>query len=659
MAADPGACAQCGRVNLPQAKFCASCGQALRAPSGTLTGTLPVQQMLRGRYRVLGRAGQGGFGAVYRAEDSVLGNRLMAIKEMSQSGLGTQELNEAREAFQREALLLGNLRHPSLPHIYDQFSEDGRFYLVMEFIEGETLEDRLIHAPGRRLAVPEVLEIALQLCDVLEYLHTRQPPIIFRDLKPANVMLPPTGPLFLIDFGIARLFKPGKAKDTMRFGSPGYAPPEQYGQAQTTGQSDIYALGALLHQLLSGIDPSINPFLFSPLPLGTPAGLEPLIMQMVALKMEDRPASIAVIRQELQRIAAAGPQKTRDDWLEAGQRAARAGHFEEALRSFERAIQLDPTLASAQNNKAAALIELKRYQEALAASEHALYLDTHLISARNNKASALLGLKRYSEALRECDLVLQAYPGHAPAHNNRAAALLELHRYAEALAACERAIDLASAYSKQGRALLALKRYDEAARACERAVQLDPQHVRAYLNWGLALLELKRYQEALAAYEQALLLDQTKPAAYAGKGRALNNLRRSQEALVAFDEAIRLAPAQARFYQQRGGALYNLQRYQEALESYEQATRLDPDFALAYADQGDALGKLDRYAYAVAAYERALQLNPQLVHAYLGKSAALESLGLAAEARVARDQAEALRQASGADTTSGRRGAVP
>ena len=168
--------------------------------------------------------------------------------------MSPQEIIEATENFKREALLLAGLTHPNLPSIYDHFSEAGRWYLVMDFIEGETLEERLNKEPEGRLSVEEAQRIGIQLCTVLGYLHGRQPPIIFRDLKPANIMMTPDGHLYLIDFGIVRHFKPGQAKDTIAFGSPGYAAPEQYGKAQTTARSDIYSLGANLHQLLTGID---------------------------------------------------------------------------------------------------------------------------------------------------------------------------------------------------------------------------------------------------------------------------------------------------------------------------------------------------------------------------------------------------------------------
>src|SRR5438876_12084422 len=115
--------------------------------------------------------------------------------------------------------------HPNLPRIYDSFTEDNRWYLVMDFIDGQTLDDYLEQVNGGKLSIEEVLEIGIQLCSVLDYLHTRHPPIIFRDLKPTNIMHTVRGQLYLIDFGIARHFKPGQAKDTIALGSPGYAAP--------------------------------------------------------------------------------------------------------------------------------------------------------------------------------------------------------------------------------------------------------------------------------------------------------------------------------------------------------------------------------------------------------------------------------------------------
>jgi WD40 repeat protein/tRNA A-37 threonylcarbamoyl transferase component Bud32 len=306
----PFFCDSCGAANRPQAVFCYACGQPLQNNMGKgssqTTGLLASNHLLKQRYRIISQVGKGGFGAVYKAADLQFGNRQLAIKEMSQSSLSQQELIEATESFKREALLLAGLTHPNLPRIYEQFTDRGRWYLVMDFIEGETLEERLDRIKGGKLPLEQVLEIAIQLCTVLEYLHIRQPPIIFRDLKPANVMLNMYGHVYLIDFGIARHFKPGQAKDTTALGSTGYAAPEQYGKAQTTPRADIYALGATLHQLLSGNDPADTPFQFSSLQLSghpTLSHLENLISQMIEMDASKRPASITAIKQELQSIA--------------------------------------------------------------------------------------------------------------------------------------------------------------------------------------------------------------------------------------------------------------------------------------------------------------------------------------------------------------------
>src|SRR5215471_3106861 len=288
-------CNNCGAANQGQAERCFVCEASLHTPAKV--------PLLKERYRMLVPVGQGGFGAVYKVEDTRDGNRLLAMKEINLSALTAQEAIEATGAFNREVHLLSDLTHPNLPRIYDHFTDREHWYLVMDFIEGETLEQYLDRTRSGRLPLQEVLDIGIQLCTVLDYLHTREPSIIFRDLKPANVMRTSAGHLYLIDFGIARHFKPGQPRDTVPLGSPGYAAPEQYGRAQTTPRADIYGLGALLHLLLSGTDPADRPLHFAPLSLGEDAPrreLAELVMQMVELDASQRPQSIAEVGTRLQ-----------------------------------------------------------------------------------------------------------------------------------------------------------------------------------------------------------------------------------------------------------------------------------------------------------------------------------------------------------------------
>jgi serine/threonine protein kinase len=271
------------------------------------TGRLSPQSMLHQRYLIVGHAGRGGMSAVYQAVDTRFGNRHSAIKEMSQGHLNADEIDAATARFQQEAALLGSLHHPNLPLIYDAFSENGRSYLVMEYIDGKTLLQMLKDSGGHALPVAQVLNYAIQLCDVLAYLHSQNPPIIFRDLKPTNVMVRENGHVVLIDFGIARFFKEGQAQDTVFLGSPGYAPPEQHGTSQTNARSDLYSLGATLHCCLTGRDPFLaqDRFIFPPVhqlnPL-VPIELDQLIQRMLSMDERQRPASALEVQQALLRI---------------------------------------------------------------------------------------------------------------------------------------------------------------------------------------------------------------------------------------------------------------------------------------------------------------------------------------------------------------------
>ena len=269
------------------------------------TGFLSTNTILKQRYRVLHTVGRGGMGAVYMGEDTQLGNRLVAIKEMSQASFDPQEIQMGIDNFKREAHLLAGLQHPNLPSIYDHFEQNQRWYLVMSFIQGETLQDHLNYIPGGKIPLEEVLKIGTELCSVLHYLHTYQPPIIFRDLKPSNIMRDKNGHIYLIDFGIARHFKPGQEKDTASYATVGYAAPEQYGRAQTTPRSDIYSLGATLYYFISGYAPSQSPFRLPPLQSLVPTlppRLTSLITHMLDLEENRRPPDMMAVKQELQAI---------------------------------------------------------------------------------------------------------------------------------------------------------------------------------------------------------------------------------------------------------------------------------------------------------------------------------------------------------------------
>jgi serine/threonine-protein kinase len=223
---------------------------------------LPLARLAEDRYIILEKIAQGGMGAIYRAQDQRLQDKIVAVKEMSESAVAPTERERILECFKREAELLARLEHPNLVRVSDLFQEGERHYMVMEYVQGRTLE-KMLEKQSKPFSEEQVLEWADQLCDVLSYLHNQKPQIVYRDIKPANVMIvDDTDIVKLIDFGIARFFKPGKRRDTIELGTDGYAPPEQYGKSQTDERADVYALGAMLHQLLTLRDPVTVPFQF-------------------------------------------------------------------------------------------------------------------------------------------------------------------------------------------------------------------------------------------------------------------------------------------------------------------------------------------------------------------------------------------------------------
>jgi serine/threonine-protein kinase len=265
--------------------------------------------LLNHRYEIVRRIGGGGMGAVYLAKDRNLGDAPRAVKEMVESHLDPTQHEKAIGDFKRESLLLTSLEHPSIPTIYDYFYDDalGRFYLVMKYIAGGDLASRMRAAIGGKIDEKTVCDWGMQVADVLDYLHSRPKPIIYRDLKPANLMIDGnTGRIMLIDFGIARWVSQ-QEKGVTAVGTMGYAPPELFsGRVQPA--SDVYSLGATMFHLLTGADPQDNPLLIfdfskNPRPRqinpAMSSEMEQILMRTVEYKPEDRFRTAGELRNEL------------------------------------------------------------------------------------------------------------------------------------------------------------------------------------------------------------------------------------------------------------------------------------------------------------------------------------------------------------------------
>jgi len=253
-------------------------------------------ELFYGRYRILGILGQGGMSTVYLAENVKLGT-LWAIKEINKASNSMVDLLV-------EPNMLKKLKHPALPRIFDIFEDDRSIYIIEDYIEGTPLDKKLIRC-GK---IPEEIVVmwAKEICDVLLYLHSIRPnPIIYRDMKPSNIILTKEGKIKLIDFGIAREYKIESANDTAYIGTRGYAAPEQYGAAQTDVRTDIYGLGVTLYHILTGKSPKEPPFEIRPIrefDEGLSVGMEYIIEKCTKPNPSQRYQSVEELMEALESL---------------------------------------------------------------------------------------------------------------------------------------------------------------------------------------------------------------------------------------------------------------------------------------------------------------------------------------------------------------------
>jgi serine/threonine protein kinase len=299
-------CPDCGRLNRPGARYCASCQTPL---GGAAAARLQPGQLLDGgAYRVERALGKGGMGAVWLVAQTKAFDRLAVLKEVVEyyNPLDTGERQKAAERFEAEARTLGDLKHPGIPDLYAYFSERGHNYLVMEYIEGPDLRKWLTRedqdtgqlVPGQRMAADEVLRYTMQICEVLEYLARRQPPVIHNDIKPGNIIVDEhSGRAVLVDFGTAKT-RYLRAGDNGIYGTVGYAAPELY-RGHSEPRSDVYSLAATAYHLLTDDDPRDHPSQYPQLETQLPA-LADLLRAALADEIDDRPTA-DLFRQQLER----------------------------------------------------------------------------------------------------------------------------------------------------------------------------------------------------------------------------------------------------------------------------------------------------------------------------------------------------------------------
>ncbi len=642
-----------------------------------------------GNYRIEEALNSGSFGTVYQGVHIYLANRVVAIKLMHFNHLGS---DEERESFLQEASYLEMLKHKHILPIYDVgVDEEGIPYLIAELAERGSLRDRLDEKPEELLSLDEVLDIATQIGQALQFVHEQN--IVHRDLKPENILFNNKGEALLADFGIAVFLETTKTMYANVIGSPLYMSPEQF-EGLASPRSDQYALACILYELVTGHPPFVAnhalaigmkhqkeqphpPSLFNP---EIPAHMEQAILRALAKNREDRFPDVTSFVTALLTTTTGTLQKTREQWLDQGYSSFNTRRYKDAYSAFEEAVRQDPAYADAYEGMGSVLFQLGRLTESLKCFERAVQLEPRYAVAYCGIGNILAEQRNYEDALRHYERAVQLDPNLADAYvgmggalyyqgmypeanlayekavtcdsNNIAAhegmgwSLQHMRQYDESIRAFAEAIDLdsenLSAHTGQGRSYYRLGRYQEAMDCYNRAIKIDPNYVQAYDFKSDVYFYTHRYEEALACYEQVIKLNPTMATGHDGRGWSLVRLGRYQEAIAPFDSAIQIDPDDASAWNGKGRALYETKQYKDALACYDQAIQINPRLANAYNDKGNLLYDFQRYEEALLAYEQAIQIQPKVGAYHYNQGDALKLLGRTTEAQDAYNTAAEL-----------------
>ncbi len=514
------------------------------------------------RYTIERLVAAGGMGAVYLAQDTRF-ERPCAVKEMLDTFQGEAERDQAVEWFRREATLLLELNHPCIPRVRDFFIEEGRHYLVMDFIEGRTLAD-VLEKEGtiaglngaRGVSEQRVRSWARQLCSVLDYLHQQSPPIIFRDLKPSNIMLTKKDEIKLIDFGIARTFQSQRQSTIIM--TIGYAPPEQL-HGMPEPRSDIYALGATMHRMLTHHDAANNkPNIFSFPPIRTlrpdlsPA-FEQVLAKALAPQLEQRWSSAAEMERAIINLPAyngsissvsnpgivnvsspglgvvtpSGPQQPISGpgvsgttgpagyYLMTAQNLIRAGNLTEAFKVMEQAFQLEPNNALT-HKLYGRLFSLRRppiVDKAIEGYVRSIQLDSNDAEAHKLYGDALLFLRRQpAQAIQAYSEAARRNPRDVEARQLLARCYEETHQFEPALREYQEAGHLApknpGIHYSVGQLAMRLGQFHLAERAFVQVLTINPADHQTRFLLSQVYEREQKWQEA---HKQCTYVIQAEP----------------------------------------------------------------------------------------------------------------------------------------------------
>ncbi|HEX8033590.1 MAG TPA: protein kinase [Ktedonobacterales bacterium] len=612
---------------------------------------LPLGIVLARRYRVLAQLGEGGMGSVYKVEDTAHRSRVFALKELlDDSTASPEDVAWAKKRFDDEIELMRRLTHPRIPAFVESFYDGGRRYFVMEYIPGETLEQRLERTHG---ALPErdVLRWMMGICNVLTYLHEQRKPIIVRDLKPGNIMVTPSGDARLIDFGIARTYKQGQRTNTENLGTMTYASPEHLGKTQTDPRSDIYSLGATMYHLLTGHEP---------VPLQTPApgslrrlqpslgaATEDVIIRAMQIDPQRRFQTAAEMRDAIGRCldamavvaapAAPSPGGSRQNApvvlpRGAGMSPAAPASHAAAPAPAKRGGAAAPPVgricpSCGYVNRANARFCAHDGEPLVAGAQRVARAvpATAVVPALGStaelhvqRATESFSAGRYSQTIVQCAQAIAAGRATYDVHLMQAQAYTAVGRFAEAAGAFAQAAALrptAEALSREGVAWRKAGDLGQAQIALTRARALDPRDAELAYQLGMVCVELGQLAQAEGELRDALTLRPDDAPTLVGLGRIAAARSQLDDALALFDRARIADPKNADARLERGRVLLARQRPSEAIPVLEEAARLAPGSVEAHTLLGVSYHAVGRRTQARQSLQRAVALDANAAEA--------------------------------------------
>lgn len=652
-------CDKCGHENREDARFCQGCGSAIEIV--TQSGRLKAGILLDNRYEIKRLIKAGGMGAVYEALDNRFKKTSCAVKEMlSPSSDDEEDKAYILKRFETEAEILHTLRHPNLPYVRDYFSWEGRYYLVMDYIEGEDLFTILKHYKKEGIDEKLVVQWAKEILDALYYLHSQSPPVVYRDLKPGNIMIRSSdNKAILVDFGIARTVEPEGDTTKTIVGTLVYAP-EELLHGKPEPRTDIYSLGATMHCLLTGIVPK-TALSFGPVreinPKVSPE-LEKILIKALQMKASDRYGDAGKMKEALEKFSAdlkTDEELTISPFIDestllpichespstnsseiTGADRGKTGDSSEFAGADSSKIEVSSEIAGADSNK----VEVP-HKRPVIGDKSLTHESVNVISNKTDTYSPQSSMSRKTKLIItgiiaagllfffSIIVVIILYFALKPVimtyYYNKGKSFYNQGQYARVILYYDKSWtgSYAPSITIKGKSLYYQGKYEDALKECNRAIKISPDYAPAWNAKGEILENTGNYEEAMTCYEKAIKIDSDCSDAIYNKGTLLLERGYDKEGKDYVDKAIGLYNKRTGFdlsdihsWNKLGDALYFKKKYDDSIKCYDKSLSINMEYADTWHSKGQALYEQKKYDLAKECFNKALKYYDKELETY-------------------------------------------